>query len=501
MRPSSSSIDRPGSLPAAPGGCIHCRAIRLRLLPSRDRAEACLAAPATRAFAVAFAVFLAVALVVGRKPFYYDSHVYWALSHTFVVDGHFSLLNFENNGLRGYGLPLILFCVRNLGETFGATNSQITSVFNAALFAFVGAVLAPAVARLTWPGQRWGLGRRLILSALLLVFWHGYLSYPLSDFPALTAALLGLLAVASIDSPQRMLGAGLAAGLAVNMRPAYLLLVPALLALIAWGWIDRHRSGKPVDRVQAALSGWLFILGLAVVWTPQAFSNHDRLDSYSPIPGSSELIDFQYTEGLRLQRFDTYVGNGGLTPRMLYRDPYTKDILSELGGDRVDGTAGYAQIALEHPYTVAGVFLRHVVNGLDQRYQSPYVDDLDGGGNRALRLAGFLLVFLALARLLWPQARRRLGGARWRYPAVLLVGSASSIASAVEARFLLPAFVLAAIIVLAPGGWPSPRPAAADGPRRFVVPVALLIGFGAYCLVVGTIVSGASGHLALTASR
>lgn len=480
-----------------PDGCVHCRLIRRRQL--RERVHAWLVSPAVCAFAISFVAFLAVALVQGEKPFYYDSHGYWVLSQTFSVDGHFSLLNFENNGLRGYSLPLVLFGVRNAGEALGFNEFHIVMAFNAALFALVGAVLAPALARLTWPQRSWSVARRLVLCGLLLAFWRGYLNFPLSDFPALTAALLAILAVASIDSPYRMLGAGFAAGLAVNMRPAYLLLVPALLALIAWAWIARRRSGATVNWVQAGLCVWLFVLGLAAVSAVQATSNHEHLGTYNPIPGGSELADFQYTVGLELQRYDTYVGDDQATPRMSYEDPHTKEIVAGLGGDVVDGMGGYARIVTEHPLVMGGVFLRHVVNGLDQRYPTPYVEEFDGGGNKLWRTAGFLLVFLALVRLLWPAARRRLAPTNWRYPATLLVAGATVVASAVEARFLLPVFLLAALVAIAPGGWPSPLGEPERGTRRFLVPAALLASLAVYCLVVGAIVSAASDQLTFTA--
>ena len=407
------------------------------------------------------------------------------------------MLNFENNGLRGYTLPLVFFGVRNAGEAFGANEFHVVMAFNSALFALIGAVLAPALARIIWPQRNWTAARRLVLCALLLVFWRGYLNYPLSDFPAVAAALLALIAVASVDSPYRMLGAGVAAGLAVNMRPAYLFLVPALLALIAWGWIARHRSGAKVDWVQAILCVWLVVLGLVAVSVPQAISNHEHLGSYNPIPGGGELADFQYTEGLRLQRYDTYVGNDLATPRMFYEDPHTEEILAGLNDGLVHGASGYAQLVAEHPVTMGGVFLRHVINGLDQRYPTPYVEDLDGGGNKLSRAVGFLMVFLALVRLAWPAARRRLAPARWRYPAALLVAGATVVASAVEARFLLPLFILAAIVAVAPGGWPSPLRESSRGSRRLLVPAALLVGFVIYCLVVAIIVSDASDQITL----
>ncbi len=47
------------------------------------------------AFVAAFVAVLAVALLQGAKPFYYDSLNYWMLGEMFTVHGSFSFLNFS----------------------------------------------------------------------------------------------------------------------------------------------------------------------------------------------------------------------------------------------------------------------------------------------------------------------------------------------------------------------------------------------------------------------
>jgi hypothetical protein len=464
---------------------------------TRDRASQWVREPATVAFAIAFVAFLAVALAQGEKPFYYDSGTYWSLSQSFVRDGHFSLLNFENNGLRGYALPLAYYLLQKVSRVFTDNDAQMVMTFNAAVFGLIGAALAPGLARISWPESEWGVGRRLLLSAILALFWRGFLSYPLSDFPALAAALLALVAVASVDSPGWILTAGVSTGLALNFRPAYALLVPVLAALIGWGWLERQRSGKPRSKRRVSLCLALFAAPLVLVSLPQSISNHEHLGSYTPLPGGSGLVDLQYTEGLRLQRYDTYVGGTIVNARMAYVDPSTEGILGELEDGAVHGSWDYAKLVLEHPLTMAGVFLRHVVNGLDQRYPTVYVEHLQDATNRIPRFLGFLLVFLALVRVAWPAARRRLGPARWRYPAALLLASSTTVASAVETRFLLPVFVLASVVLLAPGGWPNLLGAPGGGLRRYRTAAVLAAAAIAYYAVVWTIVSGATDHLVL----
>ena len=451
-----------------------------------------LTSPAVIAFAAAFVAFLVVALLQGEKPFYYDSGTYWSLSDSFVKNGHFSFLNFENTGLRGYALPLIYFLVQKTAGVFTSNTSLMVMVFNSAVFALIGAVLAPRLARIAWPAIEWSILRRLLLCGLILFFWRGFLSFPLSDFPALAAALLALIAVSRSDSLAWMAVAGLAAGLALDIRPAYLLLVPIVLVLAAWNYFERQR------RLDLAAGGRLalFIAALILVSLPQSLSQHRYFDSYTPIPGGSSLVGLQYTEGLRMQRYDTYVGGTIAEARMTYVDHHTDAIVYDLDGGSVKDTGQYAKIVLEHPITMAGVFLRHIVNGLDQRYTTPYVEHLQTGWNRPGRILGFLIVFLALVRVIWPAARRRLQPARWRYPAALLLCCATSAASAVETRFLLPVFLLCAMLVVVPG-WPNPIGPAAAGLRRYRA-LAVMIATGiVFFAIVWTIVSGATDSLRL----
>jgi hypothetical protein len=256
-------------------------------------------------------------------------------------------------------------------------------------------------------------------------------------------------------------------------------------------WRQRQVAGSLRSR---SLCLGLFVLGLTLVSLPQSLLSHRNLGDYSPVPGGNDLAGLQYTEGLRLQRYETFVGNAA--PQMEYRDPHTAGILGGLEDGVVTGTSQYVGIVLSHPLTMAGVFLRHVVNGLDQRYPTPYVERLESPANKLLRFGGFLLVFLALFRLAWSKGRRSLGPARWRFPAVLLAASATSLPSAIETRFLLPAFLLASLIAIAPG-WPSPLETAEQGPRRYRALAVALLASLLYFAVVNAIVSDATQNLRL----
>lgn len=454
--------------------------------------------PALTAFAIALAAAVIVALVQGEKFFFFDSGGYWYLSETFVRNGHFSLFNFVNSGLRGYALPLLYWALRNAGELLSMSNSLAVRMVNAATFALIGAVLAPRLAAIAWPQTSWNVTRRLALSGLVLVFWSGYLSYPLSDFPALAFGLLALVAIFRGDSPPWLLVAGLSAGLAINIRPSYVLLAPVLVALLVWDWVEQPRTER-ASVGRRGLSVAVLVVGLAIVAVPQSIIQHRQFGDYSPLPGSSALTQLQYRAGLELQRYDTYLEGTG---RLEYVEPHTADIVAGLGSSTVDSIA-YLKIVLRHPVTMAGLFLRHTVDGLDPRYTTPYIETLEmnrsgfsSAAHQLLRIAGFLIVFIAFVRVFWPAGRRSLGPARWRYLVALLVVSVTAAPSAMEARFLLPVYVVVWLLVMAPG-WSSALKETRAGPHRYSAP-ALVLGAGlAYAVIVWAIISAATENLRL----
>jgi hypothetical protein len=423
------------------------------------------------AFGLALAGTLLVTLAQDPRPFHHDAAAYWELAATFTDDGGFSLLSFESP-LRGYLLPLAALGLNALSEASGWGDVATVKIFNSLVFALTATVLAPKLAELTWPERRWGLWPRLALAAFLAVFWRGHLGVPLTDFPALALALVALIATAHARSPGWTFVAGVAAAATINLRPAYLLLPLLVAALLARSWFVGRAAPRLSWRRRALVAG-LFVAGFALVSLPQSVSTHRHYEAWSFVPGAvASLSSFQLTAGLEMQRYDTLVGSDGTAPpRLVYDEPAGTELLAREGGI-VSGYGDYLGIALENPVEVSGVLVRHVINGLDHRHDGPYVETYAPDANRPVRLAGFLLVFLAAARLAWPTARRALGPARWRYLAALLLCALPAVISAVETRFMLPAFLTCCIVVLTPG-WSSPAVRASLRRRRVLVPSVL----------------------------
>ena len=113
--------------------------------------------------------------------------------------------------------------------------------------------------------------RQLLWAALGFVFWGDYFNFSLSDFPALTA-----LGIALWQVQRPILGAavlaGLALGVAINVRLIYQIAVPptVLLLLLHFDSAWKTRLG-------------LFALGVALVLTPQWLINRHQFGANTPL--------------------------------------------------------------------------------------------------------------------------------------------------------------------------------------------------------------------------
>jgi MFS family permease len=446
------------------------------------------------AFAVAFAGTLVVVMLQGEKPFYNDAGTYWTAGSTFTVEGHFSLLNFSQLTI-GYVLPLINQELQQLATALAWTASSTVKLVNALIIALIGTVLGPALVRTVWPQQpSWGILRRLTLTALLVVFWSGFLNFPLSDFPALAMALLTLIAVARTDGLAWMLVAGAALALTINMRPEYVLLVPAVVALVAWSWFDQRRA-EHASGAKRALCATLLLVGFAAVSLPQSLADQRHHEGASFIPHSSILEPSVYfAEGMSVQAYDAFLLNGEPRVEMRYGYPAGQRLVEEQKEGKVSSTSQYLGLFVSHPLVMGGMIVRHIVNGLDPLYSAYIVENLSHKGRIWGRIAGFLLLFVALLRVLWPAARRLLGPGRLRYLAALALCCVPALPSEMERRYMLPVYMLGYMLALTPR-WPNPFATAGAGLRRLRTPAVIAVVFIAYASFVWYITNGAIDNL------
>ena len=373
--------------------------------------------------------------------FRFDAAEYWELSLKFTQHGQFSLLTFDEP-LRGYLGPLLVLPARALCHFTGwsmLAGARVLGVGWAALL--FGLAIPQLWAQAT--GRPLAAGRWLVLVVLGFIFWRDYFNFTLSDMPALTLLLLGLAALGRPGWAWVGVG-GLLLAAAINVRPIYIASVPGALWLVFGG-----RIAGAVGLRAASL-----VAGVALVLLPQWLINQRHFHRATPLvlaqlPGGTPLFLKQLAWGTGFQRYESSLIPE--IPRSL--------VFADLGGQRaLAGQPGrsfgsygqYLSFVWRQPGATAGRYLRHLFNGLDIHFPTPYPRRLHPPGQAALRLLNYGLLGLGtwLVGAALRRFRRRKFGTGERSvqaPAVLvalLLPCLLVLPTLMECRFLLPLHLL-----------------------------------------------------------
>jgi hypothetical protein len=398
--------------------------------------------------------------------FRFDAAHYWELSLKFTQGGHLSLLQFDEP-LRGYLGPLLILPGRLLCYLTGWPMLSGARVLGAVWAALLFGLAIPAAWKLA-AGRALAGGRWLLLLALSFICWRDYFNFTLSDVPALTLLLLGLVALGRPGWGWAVLAGLLLAG-ALNLRPIYAASVPAWLWLLA-----QYRPQLPRA---AALA-----LGLALVLAPQLLINQRHFQRATPLvlgaPATGRpLFLQQLIWGTFIQRAETSLVPGH--PRqLLFADRVGQAALAAEPGGTFASYRGFLRHTLRHPLTFARRCLRHAFNGLDIRFPTPYPRQLHPPGQAMLRLLNYVVLGFGLGLAVAAVKRRT-----WGSPAAgavllaLLLPCLPVLPISMECRFLLPLHLLVLTAVAAAARprawWQAARPA-----TRLLALVALLAWVG-----------------------
>jgi hypothetical protein len=406
----------------------------------------------------------------------FDAAEYWELSLKFTPNSGFSLLAYDD-ALRGYLGPLLLLPARLLGHYTGWSIMTTAKVLGAGWAAVLFGVAVPEL----WAqasGRAVSGGRWLVLLGLTFAFWRGYFNFTLTDMPALALLLLSLVAVGRAGWAWAA-AAGLLLAAALNMRPVYLASAPAFLWLLS----TASGSRKAWPRVAALASG------AALVLLPQLLINRMHFGQNTPLvlarlaglqTGSLYLEKINW--GLEQQKYETTYGTDYPDAAMLFRDEAGTQLLREAGVPYFSTYQAYAGALLRRPVRAAGIMARHLFNGLDIQYPTPYIKTVyqPSWGLAWLNYTVWFGAALVLARghlRRWPLRH-------WLALAVLLLPCLVVLPLGMECRYLLPLHLL--LCVGFSFGWPATWTwntfLGFPWPRRLLLLVGYL-GFVGLCFV------------------
>ena len=391
-----------------------------------------------------YAVYLPLS---GYSPgqFRFDAAEYWELSLKFTPAGGFSLLAFDEP-LRGYLGPLLVLPARLLCHLTGWSMLTGARVLGAGWAALLFGVAIPELwARAT--GRALGGGRWLALLGLSFVFWRDYFNFTLSDMPALALLLLGLAALCRRGWAWAGV-AGVLLAAAINIRPIYVACLPGVCWLLATG--AKQEPGRNLAKEIIALAA-----GAGLVLLPQLLINQRHFGQNTPLVlaqrlGKEPLYLRQLAWGTAFQRYETSLVP--TIPRSLvFADSVGQRALAAVPGGHFVGYGEFAGFLAQHPFSSAARCARHLFNGLDIRYPTPYPTRLHPPGQAVLRLLNYSLLGLSF----WLVVQGWRNGRAHPLPAVapevrapgavlmaLLLPCLLTLPTLMECRFLLPLHLL-----------------------------------------------------------
>ena len=378
-----------------------------------NRRSAFVAAVSSAASVLAWLLFRA-----GFSEVLFDAVHYVILSQIISTEGLWNLAS----RIRTYGYPLFISLVTGFSVPAPGTARAVVAAAQVVVYLATCFYIARVTERVF--GDRklfYGTFAVLALNPIALI----HATELLSDL--LSAALVAIALFASLEKGQpsrRAFLAFLAAGFAVAVRPANIVLLPAL-GLV---WLLRaRRYAEPLFR-SLGLGG----LAVACALAPQLQSNVRVYDRWTPL-----LVDPLYASqthwGIAILKYGTLVVPGR-PPQLVYGNPLRPEaILTPLGFWRHRPLGYVATLAL-HGFAM-----------VDQDLPFTYITDTKPWYRWPLSLANYAFLFLAavgLALLLARASPRASPAGLYAWGALLFSAALVAIylPVAVENRFSLPLY-------------------------------------------------------------
>ena len=366
-----------------------------------------------------FAVFVIATLARGTSVFRYDAVWYWTAARSVV--GSVAGAPGGYWDLRGVLTSLVYAPAAAFSAVIGPRDGRFAVLLqNAVVLGWLAAFLLP---RIVERSHALPVRGRWICAVLTWIALAGFAPYPIMDIYAVIACFV-VVSLLQRGGYIALAAAGIAAGVAINLRPAYLVVL-AMIAVVALVW--------------RRVPGLLFIAGAILGVAPQLIFNVIRSGkwSFSP-PLASTLVSVQTSSAAYLVRYDTI--GGARVPQQSYCSPQ----MARAIGDHVPTTMrALGSTFLQHVPTASLFSLEKVAASLHWPVSAPFGNPT-AGVDAVFAFFVTAVVVVGVGALVVSAVRDHESWtpARWEHAAVLLavlVGTIVTIAgSAMETRFALP---------------------------------------------------------------
>jgi hypothetical protein len=418
-------------------------------------------APESRAFRPAFVAAVSTASAVAAWVFFrtgfrgviYDSFHYLTLGRIVSSEGLWNLAS----RVRSYGYPFFIAVATGFADVPDETARRLISAAQL-LVHLATAFYAARVAERVFGTPPFFYGTFFVLAANPFALIHS--TELLSD--SLSASLLALAFFSSLGTSRpgrRAFLAFLWAGLAVAVRPANAVVLPALAILWALrGFLYRERIFRAILPAAAAV---------ALALLPQVASNLRWYGTWSPLPMERIYRD-QVGWGMSILKYGTLVVPDQ-EPTLVYENPFYPP-----------GVSSPSQFVARRPLGYLATLGLHGFALFDQDLPFTYVVNPKPAYRWPLSLVNYAYLFLCVVGMVVGLLRCKSAAPSVKlYFAGAAVVCAAYVALylpvAVEARFSLPVYLLLSPACVFAVAWLSQR--------RSGTIVALVIAGGGFLAV------------------
>ena len=427
-------------------------------------------------FAVAFIAMLVFGIMNRDLAFRGDAHETWEVAKS-LFSAESSYRSFVE--YRGFVVFVLCAGIYKVSTLLAVDDIATFRVFSALLFAALTTISLPFLfSRLL--GRQISVLRTIIFAGAVFYFFRGYFLYPSIDYFALFFLVLALNRVlAPGQRPGVSFGlAGLLMAAAILSRSNYVVCLPFLVAL---GWMQA-RAGAVKPRQFAFGMAW-FAAALLVMFV----ANHGYVEYRSQAAGpvktdGMRVLNAQLTTGLKLQKIEWSI-DPSYEGMVTFVEPTGRAVLKEEGIHGWLTAPRYLELVAARPVDFAGIYARHLFNGLDISYPSIYVDDVRRS-RLLFSLFNYTLIFLGLlvaAKVLFGPRRSAQGTVGL---ACVVVPSLFCIPFPVEPRFFLAVVVALHGCAVFGSGLSLSELRSAAGKRDVFFKVMLYAAFLAACFAV-----------------
>lgn len=356
---------------------------------------------------VLFLSFLSIQYLLNITERPYDTAQYSSIGDSLFLSGSYSINNICDD-FRGYAFPSYIGFCNMVSEKIGFRNAYwwISSfVFSFLFFSFT--VFYQGVF-LEGEKNDSTIIRGWVPLILLIVFFYGLITYPLTDLYAALLCVLGahLLFTAtnySVGLLRRYVLyfiSGIVLYITYNIRTIYqLTLISAIVVIVFAGWEWKKSSNGPIINT-IVLPVSFYVIGAAIASFPQVIINYHKYRIISPWINNRNLFVSQLFAGLQHSRYATYIGDANeCAPGMIFTDQTGTIITNEWSALEWPLTiVSYIKMFFRYPIEYIAIFGKHIVNAIFILFPEQYIKDIHV--NRSIyaimSIIAFLLIVIAL---------------------------------------------------------------------------------------------------------